>query len=82
MQGRVGFAADQADDEMILVILDCTFSGVGAVEVWGNKLELDTRFAQKSFEAAGAFIAQHLILGGEAAAREVGVEDARSSYEF
>ena len=52
------------------------------MKVWGNELELDTGFAQKSYEAAGAFIVQHLVLGGEAAVGEVGVEDARGSYEF
>ena len=82
MQGEVGVAAAQAGNEVILVSLDCTFCGVGAVKVWGNELELDTGFAQKSFEADGEFIVQNLVLEGEAAVREVGVEDARSSYEF
>ena len=67
MQGEVGVAAAQAGDEMRIVSLDCTFCGIGAVKVWGNELELDTGFLQKSFEAAGAFIVQHLVLGGEAA---------------
>ena len=82
MQGEVGVAAAQAGDEVILVSLDCTFCGVGAMKVWGNELELDTGIAQKSFEAARAFIVQHLVLGGEAAVGEVGVEDAGGSYEF
>ena len=64
MQGRVGVTDAQAGDEVILVILDCTFCGFGAVKVWGNELELDTVFAQKRFEAAGAFIIQNLVLGG------------------
>ena len=38
--------------------------------------------SQKSFEAAGEFIIQNLVLGGEAAVGEVGVEDAGGSYEF
>ena len=45
MQGEVWVAASQAGDEVILVSLDCTFCGVGATKVWGNKLELDTRLA-------------------------------------
>ena len=45
-------------------------------------MELDTGIAQKIFEAAGAFIVQYLVLGGEAAFREVGVKDACGSYEF
>ena len=41
---------------MILVNLDCTLCGVGAMEVWGNELEIDAGIAQKIFEAAGALI--------------------------
>ena len=52
------------------------------MKVWGNELELDNRLAEKRFEAAGAFIVQNLVLGGEVASREVGVEDAGGSYEF
>ena len=52
------------------------------MKVWGNELDLDTGFTQKRFEAARAFIVHHLVLGGEAAFVEVGVEDARDSYEF
>ena len=33
------------------------------MKVWGNKLELDTGFAQKIFEAARVFIVQNLVLG-------------------
>ena len=82
IQGEVGVAAAQTGDEVILLSLDCTFCGVGAMKVWGNNLELDTEIAQKRFEATGAFIFQHLVIGGEAVIREVGVEDARGSYEF
>ena len=82
MQGEVEVAATQAVDEVILVSLDCTVCGVGVMKVWGNELELDTKISQKRFESAGAFIVQHLVLGGEAAAGEGGVEDARGSYEF
>ena len=67
---------------MILVCLDCTFCGVGAMKVGGNELELDTGITQKSFEAAGAFIVQNLVLGGEAVVGEVGVKVACGSYEF
>ena len=43
MQGEVWVAAAQAGNEVILVSLDCTFCGVGAMKLWGNELELDTR---------------------------------------
>ena len=81
MQGEVGVTAAKAGNEVILVSLDCTFCGVGAMKVWGKELELETGIAQKSFEA-GEFIVQHLVLGGEAAVGEVGIEDAGGSYEF
>ena len=67
---------------MILVCLDCTFCGVGEMKVGGSELELDTGIAQKGFEAAGAFIVQYLLLEGETAVGEVGVEDVCGSYEF
>ena len=82
MQGEVRVAAAQARYEVIFVILDCTHFSVGAVKVWGNELELDTGFAQKRFQAAGAFIVQHLVMGGEDVVGEVGVEDARRSDEL
>ena len=48
MQGGVGFAASEADDEVILVSLDCAFCGVGAMKLWGNELEPYTGLAQKN----------------------------------
>ena len=42
MQGEIGVAAAETGDEAVLVSLDCMFCGVGAMKVWGNKLELDT----------------------------------------
>ena len=53
MQGKVGVAAAQASDEVIIVSLDCTFCKVGAMKVWGNKLELDTVIAQKILRPPG-----------------------------
>ena len=82
MQRLVWVAAAQAGNEVILVSLDLSFCGVGAINVWGNELKLDTGLASKRFEAAGAFIVQHLVLGDEATVREVDVEDAGGSYEF
>ena len=82
MQGEVGFVAAKAGDEVIFVSLDCALCSVGAMNLWGNKLELEAGIAQKRFEAAGAFIVHNLVLGSEAAVGEVGVEDARGSYDF
>ena len=52
------------------------------MKVWGHELEPYAGLAKKSFESAGAFIVQHLVLGVEAAVVEVGVEDASSSDEI
>ena len=56
MQGEVGVAATEVGDELILVDLYCVFCRVGAMKVWGNELEPYAGIAQKSFEAARAFI--------------------------
>ena len=45
MQEEVGVAAAQAGDEVIIVSLDCSFCGVGAMKVWGHELKLDTGLA-------------------------------------
>ena len=82
MQGEVGVAATEAGDEVILIGLDGAFCGVGAMKVRGDELEPYAGIAQKLFQAAGAFIVKHLVLGGEAAVGEVGVEDASGSDEF
>ena len=40
MQGKVGVAATEVGNEVILVVLDGAFCGVGAMQVWSNELEL------------------------------------------
>ena len=82
IQGEVGVAATDAGNEVILVGLDGAFCGIGVMKVWGNELEPYTEIAQKLFQAAGAFIVKHLVLGGEAAVGEVEVEDSSGSDEF
>ena len=82
MQGEVGVADTEAGNEVILLGLDGAFCGVGAMKVWGNKLEPYAGIVQKCFQAAGEFIVEHLILGGEVKVGEVGVEDASGSDEF
>ena len=53
MQGGVGVATTEADDEVILVGLDGAFGGVGAMKVRRNKLELDAGIAQNIFRPPG-----------------------------
>ena len=52
------------------------------MKVSGNQWEPYAGIAQKRSEATGAFIVNYLVLGGEAAFREVGVEEASGSDEF
>ena len=52
------------------------------MKVWGHELEPYAEIAQKSVDAARAFIVEHLALGVEAAVGEVGVEDASGLDEF
>ena len=49
MQGEVRIATTQAGDEVILVSLDGTFGGVGAMQVRRNELEIDSGILQKLF---------------------------------
>ena len=49
IQGKVGVATTGADDEVIIVGLDGTFGGVGAMKVRRNELELDAGIEQKLF---------------------------------
>ena len=62
MKGEVGVAATEAGDKVILVGLDGTFCGVGTMKVWGNELEPSAGIVQELFQAAGAFIVEHLVL--------------------
>ena len=45
MQRKVWVTAAQESDEVILVSLDCSLCGVGAMQVWGYELKLDTCLA-------------------------------------
>ena len=42
MQRKFWVETAQAGDELILVSLDCSFCGVGAMKLWGHELKLDT----------------------------------------
>ena len=46
MQGEVGVATTEAGDEVILVVFDGAFGGIGAMKVRRNELEIDAGIAQ------------------------------------
>ena len=82
MQGGVGVAATEAGDEVILVGLDGAFCGLWCNAGVGEQVGTLCWNRVENFQAAGAFIVEYLVLGGEAAVGEVGVEEASGSYEF
>ena len=62
--------------------MDGALDGVGALQVRRNELEINAGIAQKLFQAARAFIVEHLVLRGEAAGGKLGVQDASGSDVF
>ena len=72
----------EAGDQMILVSLDRSFGGVGAMEVWGDKLEIDALLMHELLQAGGAFIIHNLEERAETAVTEVGVEDLVVTDKF
>ena len=65
----------EAGDQMILVSLDRSFGGVGAMEVRGYKLKVDTLLMHERIQDGTAFIFQNLEERLESAVIEVVVED-------
>ena len=64
---------DYAGDQVILVSLDRSFGGVGAMEVRGDKLKSNALLMHELLQAGGAFIVQHLEESAEAGVNEVGM---------
>ena len=60
MNREAWFIAAEAGDQVVLVGLDCSFGGAGAMEVRGGKLEIDALLMHQSLQASGAFIFQNL----------------------
>ena len=48
---------------MILEGSNCTFGGVAAMDIWGDKLEVDILFAEGALHSAGAFIVKDVESG-------------------
>ena len=65
----------EAGDQMILVSLDRSFGGVGAMEVRGYKLKVDALLMHKLIQDGTTFIFQNLEEKLESAFIEVGVEE-------
>ena len=52
MQQEGGVAAAEASNQVVLLGGNGAFSGIGAVQVWRNKLESDASVSHELFEAS------------------------------
>ena len=74
--------SDEACDQVILVSLDFSFGGVGAMEVRGDKLKVDALLMHELLQACGTFIFQNLEERAEYMVTEVGMEDLVGMAKF
>ena len=63
MQGKVCVSAAQARDEVILVILDCTFCGVDVMKVWGTSWNLTLALRRNVLRPPGHSLSRIWFLG-------------------
>ena len=82
MKRKACVAAAVAGDQVILVSLDCSFGGVGAMEVRGDKLKVDALLMHELLQACGTFIFQNLEERAEYLVTEVGMEDLVGMAKF
>ena len=82
MKRKAWVTAAVAVDQVIIVGLDCSFSGVGVMEVRGDKLETNALLMHESLQAGREFIFKHLEERAETAVTEVGVEDLVGTAKF
>ena len=61
--GEVGVARGSFSAKMILECVNCTFSCVAAMCVWGGKLEVDIVFAEGFMHGTGALVAEDVESG-------------------
>ena len=62
--GKVGVASGESSEKMILECADCTFSGVAAVGIQGNKLEVNVVLAKGFLHDMGALVVEDVEIGG------------------
>ena len=58
-----GVTRGQSSAEMILEGANCTFRGVAAMVIWGDKLEVDIVFVEGALHSAGAFFVENVESG-------------------
>ena len=75
LKSKSWVTAAEVGDQVILVSLDLSFGGVGAMEVRADKLKVDALLMHELLQAGGALIVQHLEERVEATVTELGLED-------
>ena len=61
--GKVRAARSESGAKIIFVCADFTFSGVSAVGVWGDKLEVNFLFAEGFLHSVGALVVEDMDSG-------------------
>ena len=61
--GKVGVARGESCENMIFEYADCTFVGVSAVGVRGNKLEVNVVLAEGFLHGVGSLVVENLDSG-------------------
>ena len=68
---EVGVTRGHSSTEVILEGMNCTFGGVAAMCIWGDKLEVDIVFAEGALNIAGAFVVKDVESGSCAVLLEI-----------
>ena len=74
MGWEVGITRGQYSAKVILEGENCTFRGVAAMGIWGDKLKVDIVFAEGVLHGAGAFVVKDVESGSCAVVLEMFVE--------
>ena len=69
--GEVGFSRCKSSAKMVFECEDCTFGGVAAVGIWGDKLEVDVVLAEGFLHGNGALVVEDVESGGRTVLLEV-----------
>ena len=82
MKSKAWVAAAESGDQVILVGLDFSFGDVGAMEVRGDKLEIDALLIHELLQSGGTCIVRYMEERAETVVTEVGVEDLVGMFKL
>ena len=60
---EVGVTRGNSSAKVILEYANCTFGGVAAMCIWGDKLEVGILFSEGAFNSAGTFVVEDVYSG-------------------